>query len=395
MQAFVLAFVIIVLAVLGHFGKTRSTQAELEKAAASENELFEGLTDLLEGFKEVKLNEARGRSLVASIRRISDSVAVVKSAASETFAAQYVYSQAMFFLLLAAMVFVLPALISGLAPVITAVTAAILFIFGPLSALVASFPLFSRAAVALDQINLLEAEIESFRETPVLETLPEQPSPGDFHEIAYREIVFQYTNAEGKAAFAVGPLSMSIKRGETLMLVGGNGSGKSTLLKLITGLYYPSAGTITVDGRPLMPDDYPAHRARFSAVFTDYHLFARLYGLENVDETRVQELISLMGLEDKTSYRNGRFQVQELSTGQRKRLALIVALLEDRPIYVLDEWAADQDPQFREFFYHSLLADLKKRGKSIIAASHDDRYFHVADRILKMDLGQIVTPDKL
>lgn len=391
LAAFILALTIIALAVLGHFGKTNDTQRELEKAASSENALFEALTDLLEGFKEVKLNETRGKSLVATLRSISDTVAEAKTAAGDRFAAQYVYSQAMFFLLLGAMVFVLPTVTRGLSAVITSVTAAILFIFGPLSALVASFPVFSRASVALDQIAALEKEIESFRETSSEE--PARRSADAFEEIDYRQLFFQYTDSRGEPAFAVGPLNFSLHRGETVMLVGGNGAGKSTLLKLVTGLYHPTSGAIYVDGRKLHPEDYAEHRKRFSAVFSDYHLFARLYGMENVDEERVNALIQLMGLQDKTSFRNGRFEAQALSTGQRKRLALIVAMLEDRPIYVLDEWAADQDPQFREFFYHSLLADLKKRGKTVIAASHDDRYFHLADRIVKMDLGQLTPYD--
>ena len=134
---------------------------------------------------------------------------------------------------------------------------------------------------------------------------------------------------------------------------------------------------------------YGSYRSLFSAIFSDYHLFDRLYGLTQVEGARVDELLKLMRLETKTRYKDGRFENQDLSTGQKKRLALIVSLLEDKPIYVFDEWAADQDPEFRQFFYETLLADLKKQGKTVVAATHDDRYFHVADKVYKMEDGQI------
>ena len=142
---------------------------------------------------------------------------------------------------------------------------------------------------------------------------------------------------------------------------------------------------------------YRAYRELFAAIYSDYHLFDRLYGLPNIDDSRVISLLQLMQLEKKTRWRDGRFENQELSTGQKKRLALVISLLEDKQIYVFDEWAADQDPSFRQFFYETLLPDLKARGKTLIVATHDDRYFSVGDRVIKMELGRIVSdtrPDK-
>ena len=172
-----------------------------------------------------------------------------------------------------------------------------------------------------------------------------------------------------------------------VFIAGGNGSGKTTLFKLLTGLYKPTRGSILVNGKILSDLEY---RQLFSPIYSDFHLFEKLYGYQNkVDETKIEELIKLMGLEEKVNFTDFGFSSTSLSTGQRKRLALISALIEDKPILVLDEWAADQDPQFRKFFYHQILPDLKKKGTTIIAITHDDNYFDMADRLYKMAEGQL------
>ncbi|MDQ3281408.1 MAG: ATP-binding cassette domain-containing protein, partial [Acidobacteriota bacterium] len=186
-----------------------------------------------------------------------------------------------------------------------------------------------------------------------------------------------------------GPISLSFQRGELLFIVGGNGSGKSTLLKLLTSLYYPHSGELRLDGAALHRETYADYRSLFSPIFGDYYLFEVLYGLRPVDEMRVRTLLRRLEIADKTTVANDRFSTTDLSTGQRKRIALLINYLEDRPIQVFDEWAADQDPQFRRFFYEVLLAELKAAGKTVIAATHDDRYFHVADRVLRMENGHV------
>ena len=187
----------------------------------------------------------------------------------------------------------------------------------------------------------------------------------------------------------MGPVNFEVRAGEILFIVGGNGSGKSTLLKLLTGLYRPVSGTLWINGAPLDAADYPDYREIFAIIFTDFHLFDRLYGVEAVDSRRVMDLIRTMGLADKTRYRDGAFTQLDLSTGQRKRLAYIAALLDDRQVYVFDEWAADQDPEFRRHFYETMLGELRAQGKTIVAVTHDDRYFGAADRVLRMEEGQI------
>jgi putative ATP-binding cassette transporter len=131
-------------------------------------------------------------------------------------------------------------------------------------------------------------------------------------------------------------------------------------------------------------------RELFSIVFTDFHLFERLHGLDDVDPAEVRRWLQVMGLERKTGFENGRFTQTALSTGQRKRLAFIVAVLRNKPVCVLDEVAADQDPEFRRRFYRELLPELRTRGTTVIVVSHDDAYFDCADRIVRLQDGRIV-----
>jgi putative ATP-binding cassette transporter len=188
----------------------------------------------------------------------------------------------------------------------------------------------------------------------------------------------------------VGPLDLEAHAGEILFIVGGNGSGKSTLLKTLTGLYHPHSGAITLDDTLIGQENATWYRSHFAAVFSEYHLFERLYGLYDMEPERVRELLVTMQISDKTSFEGARFTTLDLSQGQRKRLALLVAILENRPILVLDEWAADQDPSFRRYFYEELLPQLKREGRTVIAVTHDDKYFNVADRVVKMEYGEIV-----
>src|SRR6185312_9169737 len=193
----------------------------------------------------------------------------------------------------------------------------------------------------------------------------------------------------GGGGFTVGPLNLELKRGEMVFLVGGNGSGKTTVLKLLTGLYLPQRGGLRVDDTAIARHNVQAYRELFSTVFSQFHLFDSLYGLEGVEPERVAAVLEALELQDKTRFENGRFTELDLSTGQRKRLALAVCLLEDREIMIFDEWAADQDPHFRRHFYESVLPGLQAQGKTIIAVTHDDRYWHLADRVIRMDFGKL------
>jgi putative ATP-binding cassette transporter len=208
-----------------------------------------------------------------------------------------------------------------------------------------------------------------------------------------RNVVFRYTDKFSHGAFQIGPLDFSLRRGELVFITGGNGSGKSTFLRVLAGLYPPDAGEITLDGVPVNNGTRDAYRSLMSAIFFDYHLFHKLYGQSDADSGEVHRWLRQFQLDDKTDVADGEFSTLDLSGGQRRRLALIVSLLEQRPVLLLDEWTAEQDPEFRRKFYVELLPQLMQAGATIVAITHDERYIaelNLPGRRIRMDEGRIV-----
>jgi putative ATP-binding cassette transporter len=266
----------------------------------------------------------------------------------------------------------------------------VLFLMGPLTMFATTLPMLARAESAVAGLYALQAEIDAASRTPALLEPTSSAKPPAFERLGLHAVSFHYTDAAGEITFRSGPHELEIRRGELLFIVGGNGAGKSTLLKLLTGLYAPLDGELRLDGRTVDGELRGAWRELFSIVFTDFHLFDKLYGLEDVDPAEVQRWLQIMGMERKTRYADGRFTQTALSTGQRKRLAFIVAVLRNKPVCVLDEVAADQDPEFRRRFYRELLPELRARGTTLIVVSHDDAYFDCADRLIRLQDGRIV-----
>jgi putative ATP-binding cassette transporter len=243
------------------------------------------------------------------------------------------------------------------------------------------FPTLTMAATALEGLTELEARL--------LSSNPVEPPPPltEFRRLSFTDFIYEYRDDRGALLFRLGPLDLTIERGETLFIVGGNGSGKSTMSKVISGLYPPTQGRVLVDGGEVEPSRL---RGLFGGVFSDYHLFERLYRMDVVDTDRAERLLETFGLSHVTMLRDGRFPTRDLSSGQRKRLALIIATLENRPILIYDEWASDQDPEFRDFFYSTILPEQRAAGTTVIAISHDDRFFDRADRIVELASGRII-----
>ncbi len=259
----------------------------------------------------------------------------------------------------------------------------LLFLRTPLLQAIGALPTLLSAQVAFDKIAAL-ALAEPERDFAVAEA-----APGDWQILRLRGVRFTYTGSDGEAGFAVGPLDLTLRRGEMVFLIGGNGSGKSTLAKLLTGLYRPQEGELLLDGEPL--SDAASYRQRFSAVFSDFHQFADLVGPEGAqaDPALVEAWLEELAMRDKLAFDGQSVTNPELSQGQRKRLALLMAVAEERDLLLLDEWAADQDPQFRRVFYRDLLPRLQAMGKTVFAISHDDHYFDHADRLLEMHGGRL------
>lgn len=259
----------------------------------------------------------------------------------------------------------------------------ILFIGTPLASVVAAVPALIAGDVALrkvEELALAPYSAEFTRDVPVQERR--------FERLELRSVHYSYPARDGEVGFEVGPLTWTLRRGEIVFVIGGNGSGKSTLARLMSGLCEPSGGELRIDGERVVPASL---RGLFSAVFSDFHLFKHVLGAEGAaDPAEASAWLDRLGLREKVEIADAKLSELKLSTGQRKRLALLLSVLEDRPILLLDEWAADQDPTFRRVFYHELLPQLRAAGRTIVAITHDESYFAVADRILKLDSGRLV-----
>jgi putative ATP-binding cassette transporter len=368
-----------------YFSHREKTRQQLQKARQKENTFFDTLNHLLDGFKELKLNRAKRDDLLADIRKTSLETEQIKVEVGNLEVTDWIMARLCFYTLLPLLVFIIPAIHGEQSDQIYKITAAILFIMGPMSLLIGAIPALNRVNIALDNFQTLEQDVDKATHCSNDTNLPAWQ---DFAQLELKDICFTYYDKQQQPLFSCGSNSLTLKKGELLFIVGGNGSGKSTFLKLLTGLYYPSSGVIYRDNELVNDTNYASFRELFSTIFTDFHLFNRLYGLKNVDEKKIDFWLKKMELHEKTSYSSdGYFTKTNLSTGQKKRLAFIAVILEDKPIFIFDELAADQDPNFRRYFYETVLPELTKQGKTVIAVTHDDSYFHCADRVLKMDNG--------
>ena len=362
----------------------------LQDASRQEDRLFESLSGLLKGFKELRINKAKSDDVFAEFEATATHVRQVRTRVNILFSNNIIFVEMFFVVLLGAVAFVLPVLATSFSGSATKIVAAILFFFGPLSNVVTMIPVLAQVNVTVDNLERLEGTLDE----ALLKSAGHEAAPhvdmSAFKTIRFEGIGFTYRDPDGNATFQFGPVDGEVRRGEILFLVGGNGSGKTTFLKLFTALYWPSEGVVRVDDREIGPANIQSYRNLYSAIFSDFHLFDKLHGLHEAAPERIDELLRLMEISGKTAYAGGSFTTTHLSTGQRKRLALVVSYLEDKPVYIFDEVAADQDPHFRRYFYETLLPEMKGSGKTVVVVSHDDRYFHLGDRVLQMEYGKLI-----
>jgi putative ATP-binding cassette transporter len=371
--------------------KNKRLAAEKQEAAAWERRLFDRLIDFLDGFKEIRLNSARSADLFDDAVDVSRKAANIKiKSQAETFKL-IVMTQVSMYVLLGAVVFVAPQFSSTLGGASLAkTTTALMFVVGACFGLVQTIPILLTANAAADRIEQLESTLQNYVGVP---SEREIKMPKRFDKIEMQNIVFRYVDKFSDTTFQIGPLDFTLNSGDLVFITGGNGSGKSTFLKVLAGLYPPDSGEITLDGMRINDETRDAYRALISGIFFDYHLFRRLYGIPELEPGELGRLLEKFRLEDKTGLTDGEFRTLDLSGGQRRRLALIVSMLEKRPILLLDEWTAEQDPEFRVKFYHELLPELLQAGETIVVITHDDRYLDELDlpaRRLRMDEGRFV-----
>lgn len=349
--------------------------------------LYGHFTGLTAGAKELKLNRDRRALFLAQLADTAGKLRRLFTRANVTLATAVSGAWTFFMAAVGAVIFAAPLLARMPRETLVGYALVLLFVRAPLQLVVTSFAVLGRGGVALRKLERLGLELRQGAE-------PEVPAAGP--RAAWRRLelagaTFTFRREAGEADFVLGPIDLALVPGELVFLIGGNGSGKTSFAKLLLGLYEPERGEIRFDGERVDRAGLDRYRQHFSAVFADFHLFADLLGAggRELDE-RSRRYLRELQLEHKVEVAGGRLSTTALSQGQRKRLALLAAYLEDRPLYLFDEWAADQDPYFKEVFYRRLLPQLKAAGKTVLVISHDDRYFDVADRIVRFDEGRVV-----
>jgi putative ATP-binding cassette transporter len=366
---------------------------ELKQARDDQDRLMKHLRSLILGIKELKLHRARREAFMTGPLLETDASLRAHMTRGLTLQTTAVtWGRLLFFVAIGLLVFVFPRVEPLDTRTLAGLTLTILYLTGPVEGIIGWLPVLGRAQLALAKVEELGlaldmAGCDNGEAAPV-------SAPG-WRRLELVDATHAYRGERDDRGFLLGPIDLELHPGEIVFIVGGNGSGKTTLVKLVTGLYTPESGSVLLDGRAVAgagkERERQRHRELFSAVFADVVLFDSLLGLEapTLDAT-AREYLARLQLDHRVTIERGVFSTTELSRGQRKRLALLTAYLEDRPIYVFDEWAADQDPLFKELFYTRILPDLKARGKCVLAVTHDESYFPLADRIVRLRDGKLI-----
>ncbi len=390
-------FIILVSSLIVFLAGTRALRSvtdDLEyvwKREAVLNDLF---ADFLNGYKEVKMNSKRAYELAKDMVVEGRQTSKVKAGMLIFIANFFNYLHILLYVVVGAMIFVVPVLSTDFSSSVTQASTTALFLAASLSGIIQTIPNLTQADAAARALHTLEERLL------IVNGQADRSSDQTFEHvqtISLDGVQYHYPvkngQTNGQGAFKFGPVSCEFAAGKVYFIRGNNGSGKTTMIRLLTGLCSPDSGAIRVNGQDL---NFPAsseYRDLFSVVFTDFYLFRKLYGVQDASPEEMAALLELFEMQNKVSIKDGSFSRLNFSTGQRKRLALIVALLEKRPIMILDEWAADQDPEFRRQFYEEIIPKLREMGKTVIAITHDDHYYHCADHVLYMADGQLLASE--
>jgi putative ATP-binding cassette transporter len=339
----------------------------------------------LSGYKEVKMNSQRALGLTRDLITEARVVRTEKTKLVQEVVQFFTYLQMLMYLVVGLIIFVVPIFSPEFSSDVLTVTTTALFLASSVSAAIVVVPNMTMANSAARNLRELSEKL-SYESTE--RTTPGLTEFSDIKTLALEEITYVHGGDGVARPFALGPISYEFEIGKVYFIRGNNGSGKTTLMRVLLGLYQAKSGRLLVNGEPIAEPSNAAYRDLFAVVFSDFYLFKKLYGVPATDEAELNDLLSLFQMENKVAIDEGIFSDLNFSTGQRKRLALLVALLEKKQIIVLDEWAADQDPEFRQEFYERIIPKLRELGKTVIAITHDDQYYELADHVIYMENGQ-------
>ncbi len=378
----------IICSVISHLIPQRKASHFFALARQQQGTCVRHFRALYQGAKELRLNSLRRQ---AFFRTVLQPTALSEKHYNLRGSNIYVWlngwSQVLYFVAISLILFVLPGVTQIDLHTLVGYALIMLYMAGPVQGIVNTIPVFTSANISLGKIEelgipLSPGKLVGFPAATVV-------VPHSWKTIDASGITHTYFHERDSSTFTLGPIDLTLRPGELVFLIGGNGSGKTTFAKLLSGLYAPATGEIRLDGNPVTDENRDSYRQLFSAIYADFYVFEEFLGIapSRFDAAANKYLVELQ-LDQKVQITEGKLSTTNLSYGQQKRLALLVAYLEDRPLYIFDEWAADQDPHFKNIFYHQILPDLKARGKTILVISHDDRYFHIADRLIKFESGK-------
>ncbi|SSB96140.1 putative ATP-binding cassette transporter [Pseudomonas sp. 43mfcvi1.1] len=380
-----LTLLLIALGSLSFHWPQRRALTSISRARELKDQLFNQYRLLTDGSKELQLNHPRRQHFFTRLLiPVSQQYRRDFVRGMSIYALVLNWGNAVFYLLIGVVLFAAPHFIDLSASLVTGYILAILYMITPLSELMHALPTLGRASVALNKIRALEGQMQTADES--IDTI----SPTQVRSLVCRQVTHTYYREREDGHFTLGPIDLTLNAGEVVFITGGNGSGKTTLALLLTGLYRPESGDIMLDEQVSSSNDNHHYRQHFSAIFTDFCLFENLFDGDDPHLVKqAQDYLVHLQLDHKVKIEEGKLTTLALSTGQRKRLALLSAYLDDRPCYLFDEWAADQDPVFKHFFYTRILPDLRERGRLLIVISHDDAYFGLADRLIRIEHGKL------
>jgi len=384
---FLMFFIFIFLGILSYKLPEIKASFFLKLAREQQDNLFKHFRSITEGTKELKLHRERRRAFL--LNELQDTARTYRRQnviGTTIFAVAASWGHLLFFVAIGLILFLLPTLNIIKTSVLSGYVLMIIYLITPLDYIMSMLPVFSKATVALNKIESLNLSLVTKSEN--LTDLEE--SDLYFQNLELANVTHTYHQEQEDSFFILGPINLDFQKGKLVFIVGGNGSGKSTFVKLITGLYIPETGEIRLNGKKITTDLQDWYRQHFSVVFSDFYLFDNFLNLgKDIPSTQVEYYLSQLQLNHKVKVKDGVLSTTALSQGQRKRLALLTAYLEDRLIYVFDEWASDQDPIFKKIFYTQILPNLKKKGKTVLVVTHDEQYFHLCDRLIKLDYGKV------
>lgn len=358
-----------------------------ERTRDIQNLFFKFMHDMINGFKELNINSHKRHEFKEDMYSSCNEYREKRIKGDILFANVFVVGEFLFSIVIAAVIFIFP-LIFGDIRDSTMTNFVFLFIYitGPVRVILSTIPGIINVRVCWNRIKLLLRDVALLEEGSYFAADNSETDRRPVN-IQVRGLKYKY-KTDNSEEFVLGPIDFNIKSGEILFITGGNGSGKTTLIKLLTGLYIPDEGEILINDCKILGNELCQY---FSAIFGDFHLFSKLYGINVASKKKdIEKYLKILQLEEKVQVIGREFSTIKLSAGQKKRLAMLVSYLEDRKVYLFDEWAAEQDPEYRKYFYDTLLPQLKAMGKCVIAITHDDRYFNTADKLLKLERG-IVT----